>query len=168
VTANRSTKGQYLPGGSPGRPKGARNRLAARVAGDQARAGTASSADYVALVKQFAPEAEEREREHIGLAQPREGNLDGEMRDLDERETHRLAGALFGRDHGMPVPAAPAPAEEEKPAQPSYNFRSRRNAASDWSASDMLRYRVQRAAEDAASSAKYEREFMSGDSGEEK
>jgi hypothetical protein len=31
VTVNRSTKGQYLPGGSPGRPKGARNRLAARV-----------------------------------------------------------------------------------------------------------------------------------------
>jgi hypothetical protein len=34
VTANRSTKGQYLPGGSPGRPKGARNRLAARVSED--------------------------------------------------------------------------------------------------------------------------------------
>jgi len=33
VTVNRSTKGQYLPGGSPGRPKGARNRLAARVFG---------------------------------------------------------------------------------------------------------------------------------------
>jgi hypothetical protein len=158
VTTNRGAKGQYLPGGSPGRPKGARNRLAARVAGDQARAGTASSADYVALVKQFAPEAEEREREHIGLAQPREGNLDGEMRNLDERETHRLAGALFGRDHGMPVPAAPAPAEEEKPPRPSYSFHRRQNAALDWSEGDMERYRARRAAEDAKEAEIYERD----------
>jgi hypothetical protein len=29
--AVRNARGQFLPGGSPGRPKGARNRLAARV-----------------------------------------------------------------------------------------------------------------------------------------
>jgi hypothetical protein len=38
VTANRSTKGQYLPGGSPGRPKGARNRLQSDFLRDLAEA----------------------------------------------------------------------------------------------------------------------------------
>jgi hypothetical protein len=103
VTANRSTKGQYLPGGSPGRPKGARNRLAARVFDDLFAHWCEPAAPGGNMCKgQEALEAlyKEKPGEYLRLTAsvlPKEFVFESVVADLDDDQINDLLMALRQR-----------------------------------------------------------------------
>jgi hypothetical protein len=120
VTANRSTKGQYLPGGSPGRPKGARNRLAARVFEDIFAHWCEPAAPGGNLCKgQEALETlyKERPGEYLRLTAsvlPKEFVFENVVSDLDDDQIDDLLVALRQRmvEVRATAVALPAPKDE--------------------------------------------------------
>jgi hypothetical protein len=116
VTANRSTKGQYLPGGSPGRPKGARNRLASRVFEDIFAHWCTPAAPGSELCKgQEALETlyKERPGEYLRLTAsvlPKEFVFENVVADLDDDQIDDLLMAL--RQRMVETRAAALPSDE--------------------------------------------------------
>lgn len=120
MTANRSTKGQYLPGGSPGRPKGARNRLAARVFEDIFAHWCEPAAPGGNMCKgQEALETlyKERPGEYLRLTAsvlPKEFVFENVVSDLDDDQIDDLLVALRQRmvEVRATAVALPAPKDE--------------------------------------------------------
>ena len=120
MTANRSTKGQYLPGGSPGRPKGARNRLAARVFEDIFAHWCTPAAPGSELCKgQEALETlyKEKPGEYLRLTAsvlPKEFVFENVVSDLDDEQIDDLLVALRQRmvEVRATAVALPAPKDE--------------------------------------------------------
>jgi hypothetical protein len=120
VTANRSTKGQYLPGGSPGRPKGARNRLASRVFEDIFAHWCEPAAPGGNMCKgQEALETlyKERPGEYLRLTAsvlPKEFVFENVVSDLDDNQIDDLLVALRQRMVEVRVTAVALPAPKDE------------------------------------------------------
>lgn len=120
MAAHRSTKGQYLPGGSPGRPKGARNRLAARVFEDIFAHWCEPAAPGGNMCKgQEALETlyKEKPGEYLRLTAsvlPKEFVFENVVSDLDDDQIDDLLTALRQRmvEVRATAVALPAPKEE--------------------------------------------------------
>jgi hypothetical protein len=119
LTANRNTRGQFLPGGSPGRPKGARNKLAAQVFDDLfAHWSEPVSEDNPMPKGREALETMYREKPNeyvraVLSVMPKELAVENVMTDITDEQLDELMARI--RDHLLTARKADAADTDEEP-----------------------------------------------------